>query len=384
MQVLFWMLMGAVFWTYAGYPCLLAMLALVPRRRLAAAPIEPTVTVIVSAYNEQKHIAQKLINTLELNYPKEKLEVIVASDCSTDQTHSIVEQFRDQGVKLVILPRRQGKTAAQNAAVEEATGEILVFTDATTILQTDAIRVLVQGFANPRVGCVDAPHKSVSQAGTVVGRGGHAYRSYESKIKELEARVNSLIGVTGCLYAVRRSLYEPIDPDLISDFIIASKIYSKGCISISISSRGIDTQEIAHEDVSREFEMRVRIVIRSIHGLVREARMLNPFRYGFFSFQLLSHKVMRYLVPEFLLGTLLLSLALARSDSSWAGLYGLLFAGQLALYFAAFLGWLSLRFKIPAPFLHIPFYFVISNLAALWGSLEYLRGERKITWTTVR
>ena len=382
MQVLFWTLVGAVFWTYAGYPCLLVILALGHKRRFVDTPIEPSVSVIIAAYNEEKHIAQKLMTTLGQDYPKAKLEIIVASDCSTDQTHTIVEQFRDQGVKLVVLPQRGGKTAAQNAAAEQAKGEILVFTDATTILRADAIRVLVQGFANPCVGCIDAPHESVSQAGTIVGRGGRIYRSYESKIKELEARVNSLIGVTGCLYAVRRSLYEPIDPDLISDFIIASKIYSKGYISVS--SHGIDTQEIAHEDVSKEFEMRVRIVIRSIHGLVREARMLNPFRYGFFSFQLLSHKVMRYLVPEFLLGTFFLSLALARSDSSWAALYGWLFAGQLALYFAALLGWLSLRFKIPAPFLHIPFYFVISNLAAFWGFLEYLRGERKITWTTAR
>ena len=382
MQFLFWTLVGAVFWTYAGYPCLLALMAFLGRRQLLSEPIEPTVTVIISAYNEQKHIAQKLTTTLELDYPKEKLEVIVASDCSTDQTHAIVEQFRDQGVKLVILPQRMGKTAAQNAAAEKATGEILVFTDATTILRTDAVRQLVKGFADPRVGCIDAPHKSVSQAGTVVGRGGRTYRGYESKIKELEARVNSLIGVTGCLYAVRRSLYEPIDPDLISDFIIASKIYSKGYISVSCL--GIDTQEIAHEDASKEFEMRVRIVIRSIHGLVREARMLNPFRHGFFSFQLLSHKVMRYLVPEFLLGMFFLSLDLAWSDSSWSGLYRWLVAGQLALYFAALLGWLSVRFRIRAPFLHIPFYFVISNLAALWGFLKYLGGERKITWTTVR
>ena len=382
MHVLFWTLVGAVFWTYAGYPCLLAILALVPRRRLVDATIEPTVTVIIAAYNEEKHIAQKLTTTLEQDYPKAKLEIIVASDCSTDQTHAIVEQFRDQGVNLVILPQRGGKTAAQNAAAEQARGEILVFTDATTILRTDAIRVLVQGFADPRVGCIDALHESVSQAGTIVGQGGRIYRSYESKIKELEAGVNSLIGVTGCLYAVRRELYEPINPDLISDFIIASKVYSKGYISVS--SHGIVTQEIAHEVVSKEFEMRVRIVIRSIHGLVREARMLNPLRYGFFSFQLLSHKVMRYLVPEFLLGTLLLSLTLALSGSSWAGLYGWLFAGQIALYFVALLGWLSLRFKIPVPLLHIPFYFVISNLAALWGFLKYLRGERKITWTTVR
>jgi cellulose synthase/poly-beta-1,6-N-acetylglucosamine synthase-like glycosyltransferase len=382
MHIAFWMLVGAVFWTYAGYPCLLAILALIHKRSLVLAPIEPSVTVIISAYNEQKHIWEKLTTTLGQDYPKAKLEIIVASDCSTDQTHAIVEQFRDQGVTLVVLPERGGKTAAQNAAVEEATGEILVFTDATTILRTDAIRLLVKGFADPRVGCIDAPHKSLSQAGTAVGRGGRAYRGYESKIKDLEARINSLIGVTGCLYAVRRSLYEPIDPDLISDFIIASKIYSKGYISVSC--HGIDTQEIAHEDVSKEFEMRVRIVIRSINGLVREARMLNLFRHGFFSFQLLSHKVMRYLVPEFLLGAFFLSLVLARSDSSWAGLYGWLVAGQLALYIAALLGWLSVRFKVRVPFLHIPLYFAISNLAVLWGFLKYLRGERKITWTTDR
>jgi cellulose synthase/poly-beta-1,6-N-acetylglucosamine synthase-like glycosyltransferase len=382
MQFLFWTLVGAVLWTYAGYPCLLGILALFRRRCLITAPIEPTVSVIIAAFNEEKHIARKLTTTLELDYPKEKLEIIVVSDCSTDRTHPIVEQFRDRGVKLVILPQRAGKTAAQNMAVREATGEILVFTDATTILRADAIRLLVQGFADPRVGCIDAPHKSVSQVGTAVGRGGRIYRSYENRIKDLEARVNSLIGVTGCLYAVRRSLYEPIDPDLISDFIIASKVYSKGYASIS--AHGIDTQEVAHEAVSKEFEMRVRIVIRSIHGLVREARMLNPLRYGFFSFQLLSHKVIRYLVPEFLIATLFLSLALARSESSWAGLYGWLFAGQIVLYFSALLGWISLRLKIRAPFVHIPLYFVISNLAALWGFLKYLRGERKITWTTVR
>ena len=203
MDLLFWTLVGAMFWTYAGYPCVLAILALVYRRRLVNAPIEPTVTVIISAYNEQKHIAQKLTNTLELDYPGTKLDVVVASDCSTDQTHAIIEQFRDRGVKLVVLPQRGGKTAAQNAAVRAATGEILAFTDATTILRADAIRELVKGFADPRVGCIDAPHESVSRERTVVGRGGRAYRIYESKIKALEARVNSLIGVTGCLYAVR-------------------------------------------------------------------------------------------------------------------------------------------------------------------------------------
>ena len=203
MQILFWLIVGSVFWTYLGYPCLLAVLARFSRRQLIIAPIEPSVTVIISAYNEQKHIRQKLANTLSLDYPPEKLEIIVASDCSTDQTHDIVRQFQDPNVKLVILPQRGGKTAAQNAAVREARGEILVFTDATTLLQPDAIRQLVKGFADPRIGCIDAPHESLSEQGTLVGRGGSTYRSYETKIKDLEARVNSLIGVTGCLYAMR-------------------------------------------------------------------------------------------------------------------------------------------------------------------------------------
>jgi cellulose synthase/poly-beta-1,6-N-acetylglucosamine synthase-like glycosyltransferase len=382
MQVLFWINIGLIFWTYLGYPCFLALIAWFRDRKLLNQPGEPTLSVIIAAYNEQKHIGQKLANTLTMDYPQSKLEVIVASDCSTDGTHAIVDEFRDRGVKLVVLPQRGGKTAAQNAAVLQATGEILVFTDATTILRSDALRELVMGFSDPKVGCIDAPHESVSERGTVVGEGGRAYRRYETVIKDLEARVNSLIGVTGCLYAVRRALYEPLNPDLISDFVIASKVYSKGYISIP--SYGVVTREIAHEDVSKEFEMRVRIVIRSIHGLVREARMLNPFRYGFFSFQLLSHKVLRYLMPELLLGALFLSLILSWSNLPWSKLYFTLFVAQLCLYAAAFLGWLTLRLKLRVPLLYIPFYFVVANLAALWGFLRYLRGERKVTWTTIR
>src|SRR4051794_7011787 len=143
MHILFWILVGAVLWTYVGYPCLLAVLALFRKRRLVNSPIEPTVTVVIAAYNEEKHIARKLENTLGLEYPGDKLRVIVASDCSIDRTHEIVEPYRGLGVKLVALPRRGGKTAAQNAAVAEAEGEILIFTDATTMLPVGAIRELV-------------------------------------------------------------------------------------------------------------------------------------------------------------------------------------------------------------------------------------------------
>jgi cellulose synthase/poly-beta-1,6-N-acetylglucosamine synthase-like glycosyltransferase len=381
-EVLFWICAAAILWTYAGYPLLVAALAAVRGRTYRFAPIEPTVTVIIAAYNEEKHIGEKLDNMLALDYPREKLEIIVASDCSTDRTHEIVESYRDRGVKLVALPQRGGKTAGQNAAAREATGEILVFTDATTEFPPSAVRELVQGFADERVGCIDAPHQSVSSEGTVVGKGGSTYRGYETRIKAWEARVNSLIGVTGCLYAVRRSIYDPIDPDLISDFIIASKVYAKGYVTVS--NERIVTRETALENPGKEFDMRVRIVIRSINGMVREAKMLNPLRYGFFSFQLWSHKVLRYLVPELLLGTFLTGGILALSDAPRARLYAALFGLQLAITAAAFLGWLAARFRLRVPLLHIPFYFFLANIAALWGFLLYLKGERKVTWTTVR
>lgn len=381
-EILFWFCCACIFWTYAGYPALLTMLAGLRERRFVCEAIEPPVTVIIAAFNEQKHIGQKLENMLALDYPPGKLEIIVASDCSTDRTHEIVDSFRDRSVRLIALPQRGGKTAAQNAAVVVARGEILVFTDATTQFAPNAIRELVKGFADPRVGCIDAPHQSVSIEGTVVGMGGSTYRGYETRIKALEARVNSLIGVTGCLYAVRREIYEPIDPDLISDFIIASKVYAKGYVTASNES--IVTRETALEVPSREFEMRVRIVVRTINGIVHEARMLNPFRYGFFSFQLLSHKVLRYLVPHLLLGTLAASLWMALSDSPRAMVYAVLFSAQVAMSLAALLGWLSLRYRVHVPLVHLPFYFVLANLAAFWGFLLYLKGERKVTWPTVR
>jgi hypothetical protein len=382
MQVVFWLLLGTIFWTYAGYPALLVALAAFRARDVVTGTIEPKVTIIISAYNEEKDIRRKVENTLALDYPPEKLEVIVASDCSTDRTHDIVRELAPRGVRLAILPERKGKTAAQNLAASIATGEILIFTDATTEFSRDTARGLVQSFADPRVGCVGAELSYVSEGGTAVGKGGGAYWRYEKKVKELEARVHSLVGVSGCLYAVRAAAYRPIEPELISDFVVAGDVFSRGYITVY--GRGTVSQEKTHEDAGKEFDMRVRVIIRTINALVRRGRMLNPLRYRFFAFQIFSHKVLRYLVPELLLAAFVVGLALARSTSPYAPLYWALTVSQLALYGAAILGWLSLRLRLRIPLVHIPFYFVIANIAALWAFVMYLRGERKVTWNTVR
>jgi len=382
MVALFWTLLGLVVWTYAGYPLLLTLLARLSRRTLRREPIEPSVTLIIAAFNEEKDIGEKLERSLTIDYPKDKLQIVVASDCSTDRTHEIVAAFADRGVELVALPERGGKTAAQNAAAKVARGEVMVFTDATTELAPTVIRDLVEGFADPRIGCIGAELEYVSEGGTAVGKGGGLYWRYEKKVKDLEARVSSLIGVSGCLYAVRTEAYRPIPPELISDFVIAGDVYSRGYITVY--GRGAVSSEKTHEEAGKEFDMRVRVAIRSINALVKKAAMLNPFKYGFFAFQLFSHKVVRYLVPELLLLVLALDVWLVLRHVPPVLLYWVLLGGQAAVYGGAVLGWLCLRLKIKIPFVHIPFYFVVANLAALVAFIRYLGGERKVTWTTVR
>lgn len=383
MEILLWLLAGLVCYTYAGYPLLLAAIASLRSRKITFAPIEPAVTVIIAAFNEEKDIARKLEKVLALDYPSGRPQVIVASDCSTDRTHDIVKGFASRGVELVVLPKRAGKTAAQNLAVLQARGDVLVFTDATTELAPDAIGKLVEPFADPGVGCAGAQLEYRSAGGTAVGRGGGLYWRYEKRLKELESRACSLIGVSGCLYAVRRDLYVPIAPDLISDLVIALDIYSGGHVSIYVP--GAVAFEQTHEHAGREFTMRSRVVVRSIHALVRRARLLNPLRSGFFAVQLWSHKVLRYLVPEMLIGVLLSSAWLAMQATPRAPFYQAFTVLQLLGYVAVpALYVLCRRFRIRTGLLSAPFYFVLANAAALWGLVSYLRGVREVTWTTVR
>ncbi|HVZ88825.1 MAG TPA: glycosyltransferase [Polyangia bacterium] len=383
MELLYWLCLLGIGWTYAGYPLLLLALArLRGPRALTTAPIEPPVTVIISAYNEEKAIARKLEMTLALDYPRDKLEIIVASDASEDGTHDIVRGFEARGVRLAVLPRRGGKTAAQNLAAAQATGEILIFTDATTAFEPGIARGLVAPFADPRVGCVGAELEYRSEGGSAVGRGGGLYWRYERRVKELESQVSTLIGVSGALYAVRAAAYRPIEADLISDFVVAGDVFQRGYLTVY--GGGAISSEKTNEETGREFEMRVRVIVRTIHALVRRARLLNPFRTGFFAFQLWSHKVLRYLVPEFLIGIFILGMPLALLDGPLAPFYGWLMYAQLGFYTAAGLGWLRQRLKVRLPLVHVPFYFVVVNLAALQAQVLYLRGERKVTWTTVR
>lgn len=377
LEELLWGSIAMLAYIYAGYPFLALVLARWFPRSVAQGPDLPTVTAIVTAYNEQQHIEAKLRNILTLDYPPDRLDVIVASDASSDATDRIVGEFAATKVRLLRVEGRQGKTACQNAAVAAATGEIVLFTDATTALDDNAIRAIVRNFNDPEVGCVAGRLAYVTQGDDATGRGGTSYWGYEIALRMAESVLGSLIGVSGCLYAVRRSAYRPIEPNLISDFVIAMDM--RGQALRTVLEPDALCSENTLDQPSRELSMRIRVGLRSLSALATRRRFLNPARYGVFAWQLWSHKLLRYLSPLFVALALLSNIALALQ-----GRYELLLALQVVAFSAGLTGFLPGRLFRHSRLIAQPYYFLLTNLASAICLLRFLRGERVVTWTPLR
>ena len=363
---------------YAGYPALIFLFSVLFRRPVKREDITPRVSVIIAAYNEERDIADKLENTLALDYPVDRIEIIVASDCSTDRTDEIVRSFGDDGVILYRQAERFGKTIAQNHAVKVSSGEILIFSDATTMYESNAVRKIVRSFADPEVGCVAGQLIYVDRSSSAVGQGCRSYWGYEKFLKSCESRIGSLIGVSGCMYAVRRICHSRLADDMIDDFVIATEIHLQGLRTV------YEPEAIAIEDTNHkakdEFRMRVRVIKQTLSALSRYRRALNPFEHKTFALQMISHKVLRYLVP--------FALILALVASGWASgsveWMRFAFLGQIAMYVAAMVGFAGARLKIRLGPLAIPYYFVLINAASLVAFLKALYGETYVVWEPVR
>jgi cellulose synthase/poly-beta-1,6-N-acetylglucosamine synthase-like glycosyltransferase len=376
--IIFWSSVAAFCYTYAGYPLLLVVMSRLRARPVRRAQQTPGVSLIITAYNEERDLAAKLENTLALDYPPEKLEIIVASDCSSDRTDDIAREFQTRGVRLHRQPERRGKTAAQNAAVELARGEIILFSDATTLYHADVLRVMMPDFADSSVGCVAGRLVYVDPTKSSVGSGARSYWGYETFLKERESRTCSLIGVSGCLYAVRRAAYVPMYEEACSDFLIATKMVEQGLRTI-YEPAAVCTEE-TNRRTDKEMRMRVRVIAQTYTDLWRHRAMLNPLRSGFYGVQLISHKVMRYAVPLFLALILLASFVLAK-DSVF---YLAALAAQLLFYAAAAAGWLLERTGVRVRLLALPHYFLLTNLASVVAFYKFLRGERYARWEPIR
>lgn len=377
-MVMFWGAVIGVSYVYFGYPLLLGAVSFFHRRRAAFdETYEPSVSVIIAAYDEESVIGEKIENSLRLEYPRDRSEIIVFSDASTDRTGEIVKGYADQGIKLLRIEGRKGKTHCQNEAVKIASGEIMVFSDANSMYEPDAIRKLVRRFADERVGCVSGELRYRGGGDAVEGE--RIYWQYDQIIKQSESKLSSLVTTNGAIYAVRKSLYEPLLADVISDLVEPLKIVHKGYRVV------YEPEAVAWEttagDSKREFQRRVRIVARSVHSFLRDRSLLgllNPVKHGAFSIQLWSHKVLRWFSGFFLLWIFVLNIPLL----SQGPIYWATMTGQAAFYLLALWGlWSEAVLKQQAPRSpHIAYYFCLSCCAMLKGVYNGLRGRTLTTW----
>ncbi len=372
---------AAIVYAYFGYPVVLCIVAFWKRCLKFTASGEPSergipsVTVIITVRNEERVIRDKLLNTLALKYPpgaeSNQFEIIVASDASDDQTTEIVREYSATGVKLVALAARGGKERAQAEALGHATGEIIVFTDARSSLPPEALSRLVAYFSDPRVGAVSSVDRVTTSASGSSGEG--LYVIYEMWLRRLESACHSLIGLSGSCFAVRKVVCSPFLTNVPSDFQFLINARKQGFIGIHAEDATCSYESVKTEEA--EFTRKVRTVLRGIHTLFSYKEMLNPFRFGFFSIQLLSHKLCRWLVPFFILlagGSLFI---LSRSSFGYTALF---FIG-IVFFLLAAIGYFrpALRRNL---LLKVPLFFTVSNLAILSAWIKYLSGERTVKW----
>jgi len=360
-----------VFFAYFGYPLTLLLIALKSRREVKKIPFSPSVTFIITAYNEEKHIREKLENTLSLEYPRGKFQILVASDGSTDATNGIVETYAERGVELLPVNSRGGKENAQKEAVQMARGEILVFSDVATRLEPDGLAQIVANFADHTVGCVSSVDRVLGKDGRPGGEG--AYVRYEMWLRTLESSVHSLVGLSGSFFAARREVCKDFSADMQSDFRTLLNSMRLGLRGVSDPSAVGNYPDIA--DGRREFERKVRTVLRGLTVFFRNLEFLNPMRYGFFSYQYFCHKLLRWMVPLFLLLAFTTNLTLAPGSSA----YSALLVGQVCFYASAI--WVWRCPLLPSHrLLKIPAYFVTVNAAIVLAWWRYFRGQRLVMW----
>jgi len=373
MKLLFWLSTGLIVYTYCGYPFVLWAWTRIRPRNVRRNEVFPRVSIIIAARNEAARIRQKIDHSLALDYPRERLEILVASDASDDPTDAIVNEYAARGVRLVRAPQRHGKEYVQGLALEVATGEILVFTDAATLLEPNAIRMLMENFADPIVGAVSTEDLIVDVDGNPTAEG--LYVRYEMAVRRLESRFHSLVGLSGSCFAIRKELCGDWSPALASDFMGALRAARGAYRSVADSSaRG---RFVALASNQAETRRKLRTFLRGITVLMANLDLLNPFRYGLFAFQLASHKLMRFIVPFLLLIVLGTSIF-----SSHEPLYMVILVAQIAFYLLACAGLVgSLR---QSRAIRTVYFFMLVQWAMLlaWG--KYVRGHRQVTWEPSR
>ena len=368
---IFWGSLAFMFYAYAGYLLVLVVISVFKSRPVLTGAIQPMVTFIITAYNEEARIKEKIENSLQQQYPRQRLEIVVASDCSSDRTDEIVRSYASSGVRLMRAPERKGKEAAQKLAVSQTSGEVLVFSDVATTLPAEGIANIVKPFNDPTVGCVSSVDRFVDAQGNLSGEG--AYVKYEMLLRQLETKVNTLVGLSGSFFAARRAVCSPWADDLQSDFNTLLNSMKAGLRGVS------DPDSVGYyknlSDEKKEYQRKVRTVLRGIAVLMRSLPMLNPFRYGIFAWQLFSHKLCRWLVPFAMIGAGISNILLVTHST----VYGVLLLGQI-LFYATAIAYAGFSWMPKNNLFRLPSFFVLVNLSILDAWMRYWRGDRGFRW----
>ena len=372
-EVMFFLSLLGLVYAYFIYPITIYLVGFYRINKVCIAEVNCCVTVIIAAYNEEKRIFNKIKNTLEANYLINNLQVIVVSDGSTDKTNDIVLDFQQYGVEFLSIPERKGKENAQREALKHARGEIIVFTDVATILEKNAIKRIVSNFADPDIGCVSSEDRVMGKDGKQSGES--FYVRYEMWLRRLESRVSSPVGLSGSFFAARKSVCEDFSADMDSDFRTLLNSVKRGM-------RGTcDEEAIGYyfdlSDQRKEFDRKVRTVLRGLTVFFRNIEFMNIYKYGLFSYQLFCHKLLRWLVPFFMIILFVVNIPLALVSKK----YFVLLLAQFLFYGVGIFSLFHDLFSNKWILFKVPVYFVTVNASILVAWFRYLTGQRVLIWT---
>lgn len=388
MVYIFWIALFIVFYAFFGYGILLYVLvklrvAIRGKRKDALDKLSyewPTVTLIVAAYNEADCIEEKILNTLDLEYPADKITYLFVTDGSSDNTPGIIGRY--PAIKLLHQPGRSGKIAAVHRAMKEVVSEIVIFTDANTVLNKQAIKQICRHYADPKVGAVAGEKRVNVDAVSDATAGEGFYWKYESALKRWDSELYSVVGAAGELFSVRTALYQPVSANsILDDFMISMLIAQKG-YRIVYEPEAY-ASENSSANVGEELKRKIRIAAGGIQSICWLAPLLIPFKQPVLSFQYISHRVLRWtVVPFLMILVLILNIIIVVRGATW--LYQLMLAAQVAFYLAALAGWLLEQRKLKVKLLFIPYYFCMMNYAVLAGIKRFLTGKQSAAWEKAR
>jgi cellulose synthase/poly-beta-1,6-N-acetylglucosamine synthase-like glycosyltransferase len=376
-ELIFWTALVIIAYVYFGYPLVAALRAKLRSRPRVRGPIEPSVSILVIANNEAHRIAARIENLLDLDYPADRLEVIVASDGSTDDTVDIANRYADRGVTVRTFTTRRGKSAVLNAVVPGLKSEIVLFADARQTFARNALRAIVENFADAKVGAVSGELVLTTGAGTAAAGCGTAfYWRYEKFIRSAEARGDSTVGATGAIYAIRRELFEKIPDDtILDDVLIPLRIVRQGYrVLFEAGARAYDS---ASATAQHEFVRKARTIAGTFQVLSRERWLFNP-RENRLWFETMSHKALRLTLPILHLAVLAASGALA---DQW--LYRVLFVGQLMFYAGGVIGHLQRSEPRRSVVFSVPCAICLLSWATIVGFTRFLTNRQQATWERV-